>query len=87
MLNTKKEISSLNEEVLSLKRQRVKYEEMILKQKKENERVLENFNKYQDWMDQKVQAMNKEYLQLKQDTLGMTAHVKNDYSLTAAKFK
>lgn len=38
-------------------------------------------------MDDKVQAMNKEYLELKRDTLEMTVHVKNDYELTSAKFK
>lgn len=37
-------------------------------------------------MDDKVQAMNKEYFELKKDTLDMTAHVKNDYKLTSAKF-
>lgn len=39
MLTTKKDISSLNEEVLALKRERAKYEELILKQKRENDKI------------------------------------------------
>jgi hypothetical protein len=31
---------------------------MINKQKKENDRIIGNFNKYQLWMDEKVESMN-----------------------------
>jgi hypothetical protein len=38
---------------------------MINGQKKENDRILEGFGKYQNWMDEKVVTMNEEFLKLK----------------------
>ena len=60
---------------------------MINGQKKENDRILEGFGKYQNWMDEKVVTMNEEFLKLKKQTLEMTAYVKSDYEMTACKFK